>query len=158
MAEQPRHCGCYFYLASVHALVSSPRCEGVHLHRLNISKWCLCWFSPTWRCRVMAKGMQGSYIELGELVYEPLRDGPTLWEIGIPDRSAAEFYAPDPNPQHINKLFINHLDRFGQYGLWDGYSELYPDGDLVYTIGVSDYTKDWFYAQAPRKKQDNTLQ
>lgn len=29
MAEQPWHCGCYFYLASVHALVSSPRCEGV---------------------------------------------------------------------------------------------------------------------------------
>ncbi|KAL5190327.1 Rhamnogalacturonate lyase [Glycine soja] len=98
----------------------------------------------------LMKITSGSYIELGELVYEPLRDGPTLWEIGIPDRSAAEFYAPDPNPQHINKLFINHLDRFGQYGLWDGYSELYPDGDLVYTIGVSDYTKDWFYAQAPR--------
>ncbi|KAG5031185.1 hypothetical protein JHK82_014800 [Glycine max] len=92
----------------------------------------------------------GSYIELGELVYEPPRDGPTLWEIGIPDRSAAEFYAPDPSPQHINKLFINHPDRFRQYGLWDRYSELYPDADLVYTIGVSDYTKDWFYAQAPR--------
>ncbi|KAL5145213.1 Glucose-6-phosphate isomerase 1, chloroplastic [Glycine soja] len=100
----------------------------------------------------------GSYIELGELVYEPPRDGPTLWEIGIPDRSAAEFYAPDPSPQHINKLFINHPDRFRQYGLWDRYSELYPDADLVYTIGVSDYTKDWFYAQAPRKKVDNTLQ
>lgn len=27
---------------------------------------------------------------------------------------------------------------------------MYPDADLVYTIGVSDYTKDWFYAQAPR--------
>ena len=35
-------------------------------------------------------------------------------------------------------------------GIWDRYSELYPDADLVYTIGVSDYTKDWFYAQAPR--------
>lgn len=53
----------------------------------------------------------GSYIELGELVYEPPRDGPTLWEIGIPDRSAAEFYVPDPNPRYVNKLFINHPDR-----------------------------------------------
>lgn len=53
----------------------------------------------------------GSYIELGELVYEPPRDGPTLWEIGIPDRSAAEFYVPDPDPQYINKLFIGHPDR-----------------------------------------------
>ena len=47
-------------------------------------------------------------------------------------------------------FFFSSTCRFGQYGLWDGYSELYPDGDLVYTIGVSDYTKDWFYAQAPR--------
>jgi rhamnogalacturonan endolyase len=48
---------------------------------------------------------------MGELVYEPPRDGPTLWEIGIPDRSAAEFYAPDPNPKYINKLYVNHPDR-----------------------------------------------
>ncbi|XP_027356039.1 uncharacterized protein LOC113865571 isoform X6 [Abrus precatorius] len=156
----------------------------VHLHRLNISKWCLCWSGPTRGCRVMAKRMQGdynlfawvpgfvgdyrfndlmriisgSYMELGELVYEPPRDGPTLWEIGIPDRSAAEFYVPDPNPQYINKLFINHPDRFRQYGLWDRYTELYPDADLVYTVGVSDYTKDWFFAQAPRKREDNTHQ
>ncbi|PNX55322.1 rhamnogalacturonate lyase B-like protein, partial [Trifolium pratense] len=98
----------------------------------------------------------GSCIELGEIVFEPPRDGPTLWEIGIPDRSGAEFYAPDPNPQYINKVLINHPDRFRQYGLWERYSELYPDGDLVYTIGVSDYRKDWFYAQVPRKKVDNT--
>ena len=53
----------------------------------------------------------GSYVEMGDLVYEPPRDGPTLWEIGIPDRSAAEFYVPDPNPEYINKLFVNHPDR-----------------------------------------------
>lgn len=49
---------------------------------------------------------------MGDLVYEPPRDGPTLWEIGIPDRSASEFYVPDPNPIHINKLFVNHPDRY----------------------------------------------
>lgn len=48
---------------------------------------------------------------MGELVYEPPRDGPTLWEIGIPDRSAAEFFVPDPDPRYLNKLFINHPDR-----------------------------------------------
>lgn len=48
---------------------------------------------------------------MGELEYEPPRDGPTLWEIGIPDRSAAEFYVPDPNPKYINNLFVNHPDR-----------------------------------------------
>jgi hypothetical protein len=48
---------------------------------------------------------------VGDLVFEPPRDGPTLWEIGIPDRSAAEFYIPDPDLKYINKLFVNHPDR-----------------------------------------------
>lgn len=54
----------------------------------------------------------GGVIETGDLVYEPPRDGPTLWEIGVPNRSAAEFYIPDPNPMYINKLYVNHPDRF----------------------------------------------
>lgn len=53
----------------------------------------------------------GCDIDIGDLVYEPPRDGPTLWEIGIPDRSAAEFYVPDPNPKYINKLYVNHPDK-----------------------------------------------
>ncbi|XP_048331249.2 rhamnogalacturonate lyase B [Ziziphus jujuba] len=100
----------------------------------------------------------GSDIDMGDLVYEPPRNGPTLWEIGIPDRSAAEFYVPDPNPKYINKLYLNHPDKFRQYGLWERYAELYPDKDLVYTVGVSDYTKDWFFAQVTRKKDNNTYQ
>ncbi|XP_047964301.1 probable rhamnogalacturonate lyase B [Salvia hispanica] len=100
----------------------------------------------------------GGQIDVGEIVYQPPRDGPTLWEIGIPDRTAAEFYAPDPDPKYVNRLFINHPDRFRQYGLWDRYSELYPNEDLVYTVGKSDYTKDWFYAQVNRKKPDNSYQ
>ncbi|ONK64251.1 uncharacterized protein A4U43_C07F23690 [Asparagus officinalis] len=93
----------------------------------------------------------GCIIDLGDLIYEPPRDGPTLWEIGVPDRSAAEFFVPDPNPNYVNRLYINHPDRFRQYGLWERYADLYPDGDLVYTIGESDYTKDWFFAQVTRK-------
>ncbi|KAG8491902.1 hypothetical protein CXB51_015209 [Gossypium anomalum] len=85
----------------------------------------------------------GSEIEVGDLVYEPPRNGPTLWEIGIPDRSAAEFYVPNPNPKYINKVYVNHPDRFRQYGLWERYAELYPNEDLVYTVGTSDYKKDW---------------
>jgi len=53
----------------------------------------------------------GCEINVGDIVFEPPRDGPTLWEIGIPDRSAAEFYVPDPNPKFINKLFIDHPDK-----------------------------------------------
>lgn len=53
----------------------------------------------------------GSQINLGDLIYEPPRDGPTLWEIGIPDRSAAEFFVPDPKPEWVNKLYVDHPDR-----------------------------------------------
>ncbi|XP_059631233.1 probable rhamnogalacturonate lyase B isoform X2 [Cornus florida] len=98
----------------------------------------------------------GCDIDIGHLMYEPPRDGPTLWEIGIPDRSAAEFYIPDPNPKYINKLYVNHPDRFRQYGLWERYADLYPEGDLVYTVGVSDYKKDWFFAHVTRKVGDGT--
>jgi len=45
---------------------------------------------------------------MGDVVYEPPRDGPTLWDIGVPDRTAAEFYIPDTNPKYINRLFLNH--------------------------------------------------
>ncbi|KAL3504972.1 hypothetical protein ACH5RR_034813 [Cinchona calisaya] len=100
----------------------------------------------------------GCKLEMGDLVYEPPRDGPTIWEIGIPNRSAREFYVPDPNPNYINKLYTIHLDRFRQYGLWERYAELYPEDDLVYTVGESDYRKDWFFAQVTRKKEDNTYQ
>ncbi|KAL9245587.1 hypothetical protein vseg_019220 [Gypsophila vaccaria] len=93
----------------------------------------------------------GHNVDLGELVFEPLRDGPTLWEIGIPDRLAKEFYIPDPNPKFVNKLYVNHPDRFRQYGLWERYTELYPSNDLIYNVNTSDYTKDWFYAQVTRQ-------
>ncbi|KAK4791905.1 hypothetical protein SAY86_022340 [Trapa natans] len=96
----------------------------------------------------------GCDIHTGDLVFEPPRNGPTLWEIGVPDRSAAEFYVPDPNPKYINRLYVDHPDKFRQYGLWERYAELYPDSDLVYTVGISDYRKDWFFAQVTRKKDD----
>ncbi|KAI3725621.1 hypothetical protein L1987_65412 [Smallanthus sonchifolius] len=101
----------------------------------------------------------GCDINLGNLVYEPPRDGPTLWEIGIPDRSAAEFLVPEPNPKYVNQLFVNNpKSNFRQYGLWERYGELYPYGDLVFTVGESDYRKDWFYAQVPRRKEDNSYE
>ncbi|KAI4388681.1 hypothetical protein MLD38_000988 [Melastoma candidum] len=94
--------------------------------------------------------------KLGVLHYNPPRNGPTVWEIGIADRSAAEFYIPDPNPLYVNPLFVNHTERFRQYGLWERYTELYPDEDLVFTIGENNYRTDWFFAQVTRKKADNT--
>lgn len=50
----------------------------------------------------------GGRIRLGNLIYEPPRNGPTLWEIGIPDRTAMEFFIPDPNPKLKNQLYTNN--------------------------------------------------
>ncbi|KAH7520413.1 hypothetical protein FEM48_Zijuj08G0141200 [Ziziphus jujuba var. spinosa] len=99
----------------------------------------------------------GSNITLDVLVYEPPRNGPTLWEIGIPDRTAAEFYVPDPYPNLTNTLFDSSpKNKFRQYGLWERYADFYPNEDLSYTIGVNDYRKDWFYAQVTRKIGDGS--
>ncbi|KAI3970339.1 hypothetical protein MKX01_023986 [Papaver californicum] len=97
----------------------------------------------------------GDSIEINDdLVYEPPRNGTTLWEIGIPDRTAAEFFIPDVDPKYVNPLYLTQ-DRFRQYGLWEQYGVLYPTTDLVYTVNSSSYQKDWFYAQVTRKVGDH---
>ncbi|GMI86556.1 rhamnogalacturonan lyase6 [Hibiscus trionum] len=98
----------------------------------------------------------GNKIELGTLIYDPPRNGPTLWEIGVPDRTAAEFFIPEPNPQFMNSITKDGSDKFRQYGLWDRYSDIYPEGDLVYTVGTSNYSRDWFFAHVPRIVANST--
>ncbi|KAJ8451743.1 hypothetical protein Cgig2_007226 [Carnegiea gigantea] len=100
----------------------------------------------------------GSAIKLGDLIYEPPRNGPTLWQIGIPDRTAFEFYVPEPSRYFVNKLYTNSdINKFRQYGLWERYAELYPDNDLIYTVGVSDYHRDWFFAHVTRRVNETTF-
>ncbi|KAJ8765562.1 hypothetical protein K2173_014684 [Erythroxylum novogranatense] len=99
---------------------------------------------------------EGSEVKLDDLRFETPRNGPTLWEIGIPDRSAAEFFIPDPSPDLQNKVFLNKPQhRYRQYGLWSRYTDLYPENDLVYNIGSSNHTRDWFYAHVPRLTNGN---
>ncbi|KAF3543315.1 hypothetical protein DY000_02009231 [Brassica cretica] len=104
----------------------------------------------------------GKAINVGSLEYEPPRSGPTLWEIGVPDRTALEFNIPDPDPALVTKLYANHPnapeDRFRQYGLWDRYKVLYPREDVTFTVGVSDYKKDWFFAHLNRRAGEKKLQ
>lgn len=44
----------------------------------------------------------------------------------------------------------SHIGRFRQYGLWERYSEIYRNEDLIYDVDVNDYRKDWFFAQVTR--------
>ncbi|CAH9091567.1 unnamed protein product [Cuscuta europaea] len=100
----------------------------------------------------------GEETRLGEIEFLPPRNGPTIWEIGIPDRKAAEFFVPDPRPELMNYALINHTEKFRQYGLWDRYKDLYPSQDLVYKVGESDYRKDWFFAHVNRKVGKKTYE
>ncbi|XP_062183075.1 rhamnogalacturonate lyase B-like [Phragmites australis] len=95
----------------------------------------------------------GGAIDLGDLVFQPPRSGPTLWEIGVPDRTAAEFFVPDADPKYRNGLFLSK-DKYRQYGLWERYADLYPENDLVFTVGQSDHSRDWFFAHVTRKAGD----
>ncbi|XP_068323452.1 uncharacterized protein [Pyrus communis] len=85
----------------------------------------------------------GSQTQLGNLTYVPLRDGPTLWEIGYPDRTAIGYYVPDVNPM------------YRQYGLWDRYTDVHPELDQTFTVGSSNPKTDWFFAHVDRRGADN---
>ncbi|KAL6565376.1 hypothetical protein OROGR_002327 [Orobanche gracilis] len=92
-----------------------------------------------------------SNVTATNVIFKAPREGPTLWEIGIPDRSAAEFFIPDPDPEFKIHNYTVPIEKFRQYGLWIRYTDLYPDEDLVFTIGTNDYRKYWFFAQVTRK-------
>jgi rhamnogalacturonan endolyase len=77
----------------------------------------------------------GKTVDLGKLVWKPVRYGQQLWEIGYPDRAADEFFKGDGS----------------NYWLWGWnlrYALLYPN-DLTYTVGKSDWHKDWFFEEVP---------
>jgi rhamnogalacturonan endolyase len=69
--------------------------------------------------------------DLGTIVWTPVTHGTYLWQIGYADRSSAEFKHGDD---------ARHWENFAYY-ITD-----FPN-DVSYTIGKSDYSKDWNYAQ-----------
>lgn len=77
----------------------------------------------------------GQTVELGNLDWKPVRDGRQLWEIGYPNRTGDEFFKGDG----------------ANYWLWGWglrYALLFPH-DITYTIGQSDYHRDWFFQETP---------
>jgi rhamnogalacturonan endolyase len=75
----------------------------------------------------------GGTTNLGELRWQVPRHGKRLaWEIGVPDRSAAEF---------------RHGDSYFQSYGWERFARVFPN-PLVYEIGRSDPARDWNYAHA----------
>jgi rhamnogalacturonan endolyase len=76
----------------------------------------------------------GKPLDLAQLQWKPVRHGQQLWEIGVPDRTAREFF---------------HGDHYWQWGLYNQYPSDFPN-DVNFVIGKSDYHKDWNYCQCPR--------
>ena len=82
----------------------------------------------------------GQSVDLGKLDWQPVRYGKQIWEIGYPDRTGDKFYKGDA----------------ANYWLWGWpvrYGDLFPN-DITYTVGQSDYHKDWFFEQVPHETSE----
>jgi rhamnogalacturonan endolyase len=77
----------------------------------------------------------GQSLDLGQIEWKPVRYGRQLWDIGYPDRTGGKFFKGDP-------------DNYWLWGWPVRYPLLFPN-DITYTIGQSDYHKDWFFEQVP---------
>jgi rhamnogalacturonan endolyase len=102
----------------------------------------------TYTLRAFANGVLGEYdraaqvtveagktVDLGKLDWQPVRYGRQVWEIGYPDRTGDKFFKGDG-------------DNYWLWGWGLRYSGLFPK-DITYTIGKSDYRKDWFFQEVP---------
>ncbi|HTY88273.1 MAG TPA: polysaccharide lyase family protein [Candidatus Acidoferrum sp.] len=81
----------------------------------------------------------GQTLDLGKLNWPPVRYGRQLWDIGIPNRTGAEFFKGDD---------------YYHWGWYLEYPKLFPQ-DVNYIIGRSDFRKDWFFEQVPHNPDPN---
>lgn len=96
--------------------------------------------------RAIADGVLGEFVMtnvvvnagfqtgVGSLEWQPVRYGKTVWQIGVPDRTAREF---------------RHGDHYWQWGLYYKYVDEFPN-DVNFVIGRSNWRTDWNYVQPPR--------
>ncbi len=83
----------------------------------------------------------GKNLALGKIDWQPVRFGKQLWDIGIPNRTGAEF-------------FKGH-DYF-HWGWYLQYPKLFPY-DVKYVIGKSNFRQDWFFEQVPYNDDTNNV-
>lgn len=77
----------------------------------------------------------GETLDLGDLEWRPVRYGRQLWDIGYPDHTGDKFFKGDGANNWL-------------WGWNLRYALLFPN-DITYTIGKSDYHKDWFFEEVP---------
>jgi len=84
----------------------------------------------------------GAPTDLGIVTWTPMRVGPTVFELGYPDRKADKFrhgedyWVPEPSPKLGYPTPI-----------WGGEREFVLDNPtgLTYTVGASQWARDWSY-------------
>jgi rhamnogalacturonan endolyase len=77
----------------------------------------------------------GQTLDLGKLTWRPVRYGRQVWEIGYPDRTGDKFFKGDGANNWL-------------WGWNLRYALLFPN-DITYTVGKSDYRRDWFFEEVP---------
>ena len=77
--------------------------------------------------------------EIGNVVWEPTRVAPTVWEIGVPDRNAMEF-------KHGKDWFTSNTYPDENWGKFMDYPKEFPN-DVNYTVGKSIDSIDWNFVQ-----------
>lgn len=88
----------------------------------------------------------GTTINLGDVIWVPTRIGKTIWEIGIPDRSAQEF-------KHGTDWWTSNIFPSKNWAKFMDYPVEFPN-DVNFTIGKSNIATDWNFVQ----NYDNTVQ
>ena len=73
----------------------------------------------------------GKDTDLGELKWEPIKHGRRLWQIGVADRSSAEFKGGDDYRHYGN--FLRYPKDFAN--------------DVTFVVGKSKEAEDWNFAQ-----------
>ena len=81
----------------------------------------------------------GRTTALGPVAWTPERVGPTVWEIGVPDRTAQEF-------RHGTDYWVGGTYPSPNWAKFMDYPAEFPQ-DVVYTVGQSNWATDWNYVQ-----------
>jgi len=81
----------------------------------------------------------GQTTSLGNVVWQPYRLAPTVWEIGIPDRTSKEF-------KHGDDYWIGGTYPDLAWAKFMNYKSEFPN-EVNYTIGKSNWATDWNYVQ-----------
>ena len=89
--------------------------------------------------RADVKVEPGRAIDLGQIAWTPVRRGNPVWDVGIPNRNGSEFFKGD-------EFFDPEMPL--------NYTKLFPN-DVSYTIGRSDFRKDWFFQHVPHNEDPN---